>query len=101
MVCKAIFCALLWMEADYWSKAWRVLYYGTEWRIGWVRMGMMLHGSNRSDRDKKSLFQVKLIISNIFFLAGTQGFENFFEESYFFLQSHGYLPCSQVPPHTI
>ena len=27
--------------------------------------------------NKKSLFQVKLIISNNFFLAGTQGFEFF------------------------
>ena len=36
--------------------------------IAWRNGCDVLYGSNRSDRNKKSLFQVKLILSNIFFL---------------------------------
>ena len=54
-----------------------------DWQSGWGLLGgiaaMCCMGAT-DDRNKKSLFQVKLILSNIFFLAGTQGVEIFLEE---------------------
>ena len=54
-----------------------------DWQSGWGLLGgiaAMCCVETTDDRNKKSLFQVKLILSNIFFLAGTQGVEIFLEE---------------------
>lgn len=82
---QAIFCGLASWSVVSWSIVARVLYGSNrsaqglaEWMgIAWWDCCDVLYGSNRSDRNKKSWLVVKLILSNIFYLDGTQGFEFF------------------------
>ena len=73
------------MHRDFLKECWKVLFrsnaVGSDWQVGWGLLGgiaaMCCMGAT-DDRNKKSLFQVKLILSNIFFSGWNSRSRNFF-----------------------